>query len=232
MNLQDYQAFKQQYPVLASPDAVFEMIKVELAKKLSNLQVNDELHHLELLGAAMRVMPKKHVSVNGTMSMALYAHWLETKCMLPSQLDQDGNFNEDFGEPAFIGKIWFRTDKEIPRTLKSISELFDSMPVHIGGGGYSTFGGPWNSLGIKIEKLNVGVPWKLRGELSAYAFDMHFFKTDMPGLDQLEVMYKLQDKEYNQEHFLCWETQDQLTADIDLISSLEALREKLELAKI
>jgi len=217
-----YEAFKSRNPHTTSLDAVLEIVRDEVNARLAE-------HERELIGLAMRINPKPNVSFNGTMSADLTKEWLSTRCELKPSVTENGSLIEDRGEPGYDGKIWFRLDQELPPGFGSVNKLFEPSMIHVGGGGYSTWQGPWNAFGKEMESYNIGLPWGLKGTLAAYAYDMHFFKSDIPGLDHMEVMLKLQDRELEKEYYLEWQRDGQPESDRDLIEQLQSLREQLEL---
>lgn len=97
--------------------------------------------------------------------------------------------NSDLG---YSGRIWFRLDRQL---RGDPSHMFVGSLVHIGTGGYSTWKGPWNELGLECNKLEEGVPWNLRRDLAAYAYQCHFYVSDFPDIDQFSIMKKLSDEE-------------------------------------
>lgn len=223
-----YEAFKQRHPHTTSLDALFGLLRAELTERLAAIEVDESTQGRALIGLAIELRPSKTVSYNGTMSAKLTKQWLETRCELPQQRTPEGNFNPNYGEPGFKGKVWFRLDEELPPRTSSVTQFFEPNVMHVGGGGYSTWEGPWNEFGTQLEKRNVGIPWGQKGKLAAYCYDIHFFISDVPGLDHMEVMLKMQDREFESKYYFEWQRDNQAALDENMLCHLDRLQEEMK----
>jgi len=129
------------------------------------------------------------------------------------------NKNKDLG---YSGKIWFRLDRDL---VGSPSHMFAGSMIHIGTGGYSTFGGKWQNLGLELQKMEQGIPVNLRRELAAYCFQCHFYVSDFPDLDQLAIMKKLSDQELPQRINNSWVVHGLTEQDDEYKTYLKSLKE-------
>ena len=217
MDLAPYRAFAEKHNHTPTLDELFnDVLLPDLRESIANLN-NDDTPHNELIGLCIDISPKNRITYNGSMSATKYHYWHERGGIIPK--------DADVGSPGFIGRIWFRTTREL-KQFSSLSTLFTPLMMRLGGGLYSTWDGPWNVLGKQIEDLNVGLPWEDKGKLAAYAYDLHFFTADIPGLDQMEVMLKLQDKQWESKYTFMWEADGQPKRDQVLLSQLRSLKEQ------
>lgn len=129
------------------------------------------------------------------------------------------DFQDQMG---YAGNIWFRLEKE----LGDYSAFFNGSMLHVGGGGYSTWNGPWQEYGQEITKLEVGVPWALRRPLPAYAFNTYFYVSDFPDIDQFAIMQKLGDEELPTEIKFSWQDDDLEENDRQYLDFLKNYKEK------
>ena len=211
-----YEAFKKRNPHTTSLQDLFMVLQNELTERIAALKLEGQRLDIELLGLAMKISPVNEM---------YYGNSLSTKATKYHR--QHGNWPKhgEGKEPGFEGKVWFRTDRELSMAMGSTDALFRPSMMHLGGGGYSTWGGPWNQLGKDMEKLNAGLPWGRKGRLSAYAYDIHFFVSDIPGLDHAEVMLKMQDRDWEKEYYFEWQDPGQEARDKDTLAVLDMLHQ-------
>ena len=101
--------------------------------------------------------------------------------------------------------------------------LFRPSMIRTAGGGYSTYKGPWWNLGLELSDLNSGLEWAERGELYAYCYDIYFFTRDIPGMDEIEIMMKLQDNKWTRATYE-WYQDGLAEADHKMLDSLAHLQ--------
>jgi hypothetical protein len=112
---------------------------------------------------------------------------------------------------SYSGKIWFRLAKE---SDSQAVEMFADSLFHLGGGGYSTWEGPWNEFGKEVSRLEQGCPRNLRMPLAAYSFQFQFFISDFPELDQLAIMIKLSDEQLPKKCEYFWDNSKYETSKV------------------
>lgn len=101
----------------------------------------------------------------------------------------------------YQGSIWLRFAYELRLYAHVYNEMFYDTPfVRFSqmetpfvrsSGGYSTYGGPWQSLGLELQRLEIGIPWNYRQPLACYAFSFKFDTESFPLLHQNLVLEKL-----------------------------------------
>ena len=128
-----------------------------------------------------------------------------------------------------VGRIWMRFDKTM---IGSPDHLFNSSPFkygHVGWGGYSTYGGPWNKLGAKIAEMNHGVASHHQIHFEAYAFSFEFGRAAFPNILESDVMHKIAGTRREDAHERTWHRPGQREIDDDRILQLLSIRNQMEL---
>lgn len=91
----------------------------------------------------------------------------------------------------YQGSLWLRFAYELRLYEHVYNEMFYDTPFVRSTGGYSTYGGPWQSLGSELQRLEIGIPWNYRQPLACYAFSFKFDTESFPLLHQHLVLEKL-----------------------------------------
>lgn len=142
------------------------------------------------------------------------------KSVLQREFDQRRSGERD--TVGYSGKIWLRFLHELADGFNALNGCM----LHIGTGGYSTWEGPWQELGISLQKHEQGVPWNLRQELACYTFSSQIYLSDFPDLDQLAIMNKLGDQGMPKNITFFWQEDGLEERDHEYITSLQAYKER------
>jgi hypothetical protein len=198
--------FLAQHPPITELDDVGNAVRDHLAMKAKNHKIYGQLIDNRLLGVKLSL---DHSRIPYTGKSIKTRDWEMLK----------------IGEPdhySYSGKIWFRLAKEAG---VDAHHLFDDSLFHLGGGGYSTWEGPWNEFGKEASRLEQGCPRNLRQPLAAYSFQFQFYISDFPELDQLAIMLKLSDEQLPKKWEYYWVEPDLDANDEKYLEFLRKYRE-------
>lgn len=119
-----------------------------------------------------------------------------------------------------------------PRTSIPIQSRFDGTLFHLGRGGYSSWGSPWQPVGQLFEKLNEGIPWEQKIPLETYTFSIEIDRNKFPKIKEAEVMNKIADRPQEDTHDLIWERPAIKKMDNENMSAIHNLRREMGLKEI
>ena len=176
--------FNDKYGAVSSFDQLFGTLTTHITARVPQQATRIQSTSNRLLGLSWNISHildhSLHLPHDAIKSVDHYSHIVNQKYY---------DINKD---NVYVGTVWLRFEHEVVEG-SCFPSIFHGSMINLFAGGYSTYQGPWQQHGRKINDLEHGVPWTIRQPLAAYAYNCYFYVNDFPSIDEHAVMLKLQD---------------------------------------